>query len=109
MENTPKTNERSYIAFISYRHTPLDSEAAERVQKKIENYIVPKEFQKQVGGKKLGLCFRDEDELPALSSLTDSIYYALDHSKFLIVICSPDLPFSKWCEAEVSFYGCLER
>ncbi|MBR3245246.1 MAG: TIR domain-containing protein [Parasporobacterium sp.] len=104
MENAPQTNERSYIAFISYRHTPLDSEAAERVQKKIENYIVPKELQKQAGGKKLGLCFRDEDELPASSSLTDSIYYALDHSKYLIVICTPDLPLSKWCEAEIKHF-----
>lgn len=102
--NKPINSERSYIAFISYRHTPLDSEAAERVQKKIENYIVPKELQKQIGGKKLGLCFRDDDELPASSSLTDSIYYALDHSKFLIVICTPDLPLSKWCEAEIRHF-----
>ena len=96
--------ERSYVAFISYRHTPLDREAAERVQKKIENYTVPKEFREKVGGKKLGLCFRDEDELPASSSLTDSIYYALDHTKFLIVICTPNLPMSKWCEAEIRYF-----
>ncbi len=98
------TTERSYIAFISYRHTPLDREAAVRIQKKIESYTVPKEFREQAGGKKLGLCFRDEDELPASSSLTDSIYYALDHSKFLIVICTPDLPLSKWCEAEILYF-----
>ena len=54
MENNIRSEERSYIAFISYRHTPLDREAAERVQKKIENYTVPKEFREQVGGKKLG-------------------------------------------------------
>ena len=99
-----ETIERSYIAFISYRHQPLDQEAAARVQKRIENYIVPKELREKTGGRKLGLCFRDEDELPASSSLTDSIYYALDHSKFLIVICTPDLPLSKWCEAEIKYF-----
>ena len=99
-----ETTERSYIAFISYRHTPLDREAATAVQKKIENFVVPKEFREKVGGKKLGLCFRDEDELPASSSLTDSIYYALDHTKFLIVICTPNLPLSKWCEAEIKYF-----
>lgn len=98
------STERSYIAFISYRHTPLDREAATAVQKKIENFIVPKEFREKVGSKKLGLCFRDEDELPASSSLTDSIYYALDHTKFLIVICTPNLPLSKWCEAEIRYF-----
>ncbi len=43
--------ERSYIAFISYRHKPLDREAAELIQKKIENYVVPKEFREQAGDK----------------------------------------------------------
>ena len=102
MTETPA--ERSYIAFISYRHMPLDKEAAERIQKKIENYTVPKEYREKIGDKKLGAVFRDEDELPASSSLTDSIYYALDHSEFLIVICTPDLPKSKWCEAEIRYF-----
>lgn len=97
-------NERNYAAFISYRHKPLDKEAAERIQKYIENYIVPKEYRTQAGGKKLGMVFRDEDELPASSSLSDSIYYALDHSRFLIVICTPDLPQSKWCEQEIKYF-----
>ncbi len=96
--------ERSYIAFISYRHMPLDKEAAGRIQKKIENYVIPKEFRTEGRGKKLGTVFRDEDELPASSSLTDSIYYALDHAQFLIVVCTPDLPLSRWCEAEIRYF-----
>ena len=96
--------ERNYIAFISYRHLPLDREAAVRIQKKIENYVVPKDLQEKTGGKKLGVCFRDEDELPASSSLSDSITYALDHTEYLIVICTPDLPQSKWCLQEVSYF-----
>lgn len=97
-------NERSYIAFISYRHLPLDKQAAELIQKKIENYRVPKEFREKVGGERLGMVFRDEDELPASSSLSDSITYALDHSRYLIVICTPDLPQSKWCEQEIRYF-----
>ena len=96
--------ELSYIAFISYRHLPLDMEAAKRVQKKIENYVIPREFREQFGGGKFGHVFRDEDELPMTASLTDSIYTALDHSRYLIVICTPDLPRSKWCEAEIRYF-----
>ena len=96
--------EPSYIAFISYRHLPLDMEAAKRIQKKIENYTIPKDFREQFGGKKFGHVFRDEDELPSTASLSDSIYYALDRSKFLIVICTPDLPQSRWCEAEIKYF-----
>ena len=98
------TQERSYIAFISYRHLPVDKQAAELVQKKIENYTIPKELREKYGAKKFGHVFRDEDELPTAASLTDSIYYALDHSKFLIVICTPDLPKSQWCEAEIKYF-----
>lgn len=96
--------ERSYIAFISYRHKPLDKQAAEMIQKKIERYVVPKEFRDKMGGNRLGMVFRDEDELPASSSLSDSITYALDRSKYLLVICTPDLPESKWCEQEIRYF-----
>ena len=96
--------ENNYIAFISYRHKPLDKEAAERIQRSIERFAVPKEFREKAGGKKLGRVFRDEDELPVSSNLSDSILYALDHSKYLIVICTPDLPLSKWCEQEIRYF-----
>ncbi|MBO4887245.1 MAG: TIR domain-containing protein [Firmicutes bacterium] len=102
--NTPKTDERSYAAFISYRHLPLDREAAIKIQKRIENFVVPKEYRRRTGGKKLGLCFRDEDELPASASLSGSIKYALDHSQYLIVICTPQLQLSQWCMAEIQYF-----
>ena len=102
--NMPASDDRSYSAFISYRHLPLDREAAVRIQKQIENYTVPKEYRDRTGGKRLGLCFRDEDELPASASLSESITYALDRSRFLIVICTPDLPLSRWCMAEISYF-----
>lgn len=95
---------RKYKAFISYRHKPLDKEAAERIQKSIERYTVPSELREKTGGQKLGLVFRDEDELPVSSSLSDSITYALDHAEYLIVICTPDLPKSRWCEQEVRYF-----
>ena len=108
-DSVPETNangqeDRSYIAFISYRHKELDKKAAIMIQKRIENYRVPKELQAQAGGSRLGYVFRDEDELPISSSLSDSILHALDNTKFLIVICTPDLPQSKWCEQEIRYF-----
>ncbi len=96
--------EISYVAFISYRHKDLDRNTGVKVQRCIERYTVPKDLRDMAGGKKLGKVFRDEDELPLSSSLSDSITYALDHSKFLIVICTPDLPLSKWCEQEIRYF-----
>ena len=93
-----------YKAFISYRHKPLDSSVAVKVQRAVEHYKVPKDLRYLTGGPKLGKVFRDEDELPLSSSLTDSIIYALDNSEFLIVVCSPDLPLSKWCEQEIRYF-----
>lgn len=98
------SQDTSYIAFISYRRLPLDTKAAKMIQSRIENYTIPKEFREQFGGKKFGHVFRDEDELPSTSSLSDSIYSALDRSKYLIVICTPNLPQSKWCEMEIEYF-----
>lgn len=98
------TEEYSYIAFISYRHLPLDMQAARKIQKKIENYIIPKDYRRQFGGKKLGRVFRDNDELASTASLSDSICDALDRSEYLVVICTPDFPKSRWCEAEIRYF-----
>ena len=93
-----------YIAFISYCHKPLDKSAAERIQKSIEGYRVPAELRDQAGGKRLGRVFRDEDELPAAPNLTAAIKYALDHSRFLITICTRSFPASRWCQEEVRYF-----
>ena len=95
---------RSYIAFISYRHRSLDREIAVKLQRYIEWYTVPREYRDRTNGKRLGLVFRDEDELPLSSNLTESILQALDRSEYLIVICSPELPQSMWCESEIRYF-----
>ena len=94
----------AYIAFISYRHKPLDSSVAKKIQRSIENFVVPKEYRTKYGGRHLGKVFRDEDELSASANLSDRITEALDHTQYLIVICTPDLPQSHWCEEEIKYF-----
>ena len=96
--------ERQYIAFISYRHKPHDQAVARALHRRIEHYVIPKELRREPGSKKPGLVFRDQDELPVTDSLTDHIRQALDHSQFLIVVCSPDTPASVWVRREISYF-----
>lgn len=94
--------ERSYIAFISYRHTQRDAAIAKEVHTLIENYVVPKALRKN--GSRLGIVFRDEEELPVSSDLTESIQRALDVSRYLIVICSPQAKQSPWVAREIEYF-----
>lgn len=94
---------KEYTAFISYRHCPLDTAVAETVHKLIERYRVPKDLRKN-GQKHLGVVFRDRDELPISNNLTEDIYEALDHSQFLIVICTPETPKSLWVDREIQYF-----
>ena len=94
---------REYAAFISYRHCPLDMAVAEAVHKQIERYRIPKDLRKN-GEKHLGVVFRDRDELPLSNNLTEDIYEALDHSRFLIVICTPETPESLWVDREIQYF-----
>lgn len=93
-----------YVAFISYRHKDLDKQIAKKVHTMLERYHVPKELQKDGIGPKLGRVFRDEEELPVSSDLTGSIQTALDHSRFLLVVCTPDTPDSIWVEQEIKYF-----
>ncbi len=93
-----------YNAFISYRHAPLDSSVAEHVQKSLEHFRIPTAIRKKTGKKKIERIFRDKDELPITSDLTDTISSALEKADYLIVICSPNTKESHWVTREIKYF-----
>lgn len=94
---------KEYKAFISYRHLPADSRIAERVHRGVEHYRIPRQLAGD-GKRRFGRVFRDKEELPLSVNLTDSIHEALDHTEYLIVICSPETPKSQWVREEIRYF-----
>lgn len=93
-----------YNAFISYRHAPLDSKIAEHVQKQLEHFHVPHNLKSQINHDKITRIFRDKDELPITSDLTETITNALEKSENLIVICSTNTKESMWVRREINTF-----
>ena len=93
-----------YNAFISYKHAKLDSEIAERVQKKLEHFHVPHNLKKKIRHQKITRIFRDKDELPITSDLTETITDALEKAEYLIVICSKNTKESIWVKREINTF-----
>ena len=93
-----------YNAFISYKHAPLDSKVAEDVQRSLEHFRIPSSIRKKTGKKKIERIFRDKDELPITSDLTNTISNALEKADYLIVICSPNTKESMWVKREIQFF-----
>ena len=91
-----------YNAFISYRHHPDDIRVAEEIHKGLERFKTPRAIKKRTGGAMR--LFRDKEELPITSHLTDDIYRALENSDFLIVICSPHTKESVWVQREIETF-----
>jgi hypothetical protein len=96
---------RQYDAFISYRHGELDGLVAEKLHKMLETYRIPASIAKKTGKKKLSRIFRDREELPTSSNLSDSINEALENSSFLLLICSRRTCASQWVMREVERFG----
>jgi hypothetical protein len=94
-----------YDAFISYRHGQLDGLVAAKLHKLIENYRIPHKIAKKIGKKRLKRVFRDRDELPTSSNLSQSIEDGIAESEFLLLICSRRLPLSQWCMREVELFS----
>jgi len=91
-----------YNAFISYRHHPEDIRAATQIHRALERFRVPKALRGKV---ELPLrLFRDKDELPITSNLSDDIFSALRNSEFLIVICSVHTKESLWVQREIETF-----
>ncbi len=94
--------ETHYNAFISYRHHPQDIRVASGIQKALERYRIPKALR---GKAKKGIhIFRDKEELPITSNLTDELTRALENSEFLIVICSTHTKESVWVQKEIETF-----
>ena len=93
-----------YNAFISYRHAPLDSAIATHVQRKLEHFHVPHKLKKKLKREKITRIFRDKDELPITSDLSNTIEEALFNSDFLIVLCSTNTHLSTWVEREIKLF-----
>ncbi len=93
-----------YDAFISYRHSELDKFVATTLHKKLESFKLPKNVKSPTGKKKIERVFRDQDELPLASNLSDPITEALENSDYLLVICTPRLPESQWCKKEIETF-----
>ena len=94
----------NYNAFISYRHSEKDSAIAAEVQHQLEHFHIPKVIQKATGIKRISRIFRDKEELPITSDLNNDIGYALEHSGFLIVICSTSTRESLWVPREIETF-----
>jgi WD40 repeat protein len=107
---TPGATEYRYAAFISYRHVEPDRTWAKWLHSAIETYRVPKRLARQRGilGAP-GRCFRDEEELAASDDLGRDIEQALFESRFLVVICSPRIVVSRWCNREVERFREMGR
>lgn len=93
-----------YWAFISYSHR--DAGVAAALQRDLETYRLPRwivgrrtdvgtvpEFLKPV--------FRDREEIQATADLKAVVRIALQQSRFLIVVCSPDAARSPWVNQEI--------
>ena len=97
-------NRFRYDAFISYRHCFPDSEIAQNLQKKLENFRLPKAIIEKTGKKRPLRIFRDETELSVADDLSDAISTALWESKYLICVCSPEYLDSVWCMKEIEAF-----
>lgn len=91
-----------YNAFISYRHHPDDIRVAAEIHRSLEHYRVPKAIKKKTKG--ITRLFRDKEELPITSNLTDDITRALKNSDYLIVICSTHTRESTWVQREIETF-----
>ena len=102
--NSARMHSQRYSAFISYRHLPRDRHWAIRIMRKLEAFRTPTALRAEGFPAKIGTIFRDEDEIPSSTDLSDQIREALRHSDFLLVICTPDTPSSRWVGREIELF-----
>ncbi len=97
-----------YDVFLSYRHKPLDAAITRKAFHSLEGYRLPKTLVEK-GFDGIHRVFRDMEELAVTNELSETIVNALHASRFLMVVCSLDAPFSEWVDREVATFAGLGR
>ena len=100
-------DEYKYFAFISYSRK--DSRAAAFVQRELERFRIPIKHvpeEMRTGLRKfVRPVFRDKRDLEiGESSFTTDIKRALEESRYLIVLASPNSAQSRWVDKEIAFF-----
>ena len=98
-----------YDVFISYRTTVLpDKLVAETLQEVIESFPVPRPLAHHAVAPRRWRTrlrvFRDTTDLSASADLTEAIRQKLRRSRYLVVVCTPDLPRSAHCAEEIRYF-----
>lgn len=110
---TAGAGQRRFRAFISYSH--VDQTRGVRLARDLERYRLPRglvgsrNHRGEVIERRLGLVFRDRDELGASTSLKADIARALERSDNLVVICSPSAAQSAYVGEEIRYFKRLGR
>ncbi len=96
-----------YYAFLSYSHA--DEATASWLHDALERFRTPSSLAGRLTDngaipRRLTPVFRDRHELAASANLATGIREALDSSRFLIVLCSPDAATSHWVNAEIDMF-----
>lgn len=99
--------EARYRAFLSYSHK--DAAAAGRLHRRLEAYRMPRRLVGREGAYgpvpgRLWPIFRDREELPAATDLSETVRDALARSGALIVLCSPAAAASLWVAEEIRVF-----
>lgn len=99
--------EGRYTAFLSYSHK--DAAAAGRLHRRLETYRLPRrligvETPSGPVPERLWPIFRDREELPAATDLSETVRAALARSGALIVLCSPHAAGSLWVAEEIETF-----
>lgn len=93
-----------YWAFISYSHS--DTRVAKALQRALETYRLPR----RLAGTTTAMgevpafvkpVFRDRDEMQAGADLKATVRVALEQSRWLVVVCSPEAARSPWVSREI--------
>ena len=93
-----------YNAFISYNHNPRDIKIAHLLQQKIEHYKIPKDLASSPDYPNIERVFLDKGDLEVAGDLNEVIKEALEHTDYLIVICSPESKKSIWVRNEIEYF-----
>lgn len=99
-----EAKEISYDVYLTCRQYSQDKRIARMIEKRLHRFIIPVEYRADYSDSRIRNIYIPQEKHAGVGGLSEGARKALDRSRFLMVVCTPDTKDSTRVNREIEYF-----
>ena len=99
-----EAKEISYDVYLTCRQYSQDKRIARMIEKRLRRFIIPVEYRADYSDSRIRNIYIPQEKHAGVGGLSEGARKALDRSRFLMVVCTPDTKDSTRVNREIEYF-----